>query len=223
VSTPPPVLMPVFATPFAVVPLPAAMALNAQLLALFQGRASAAARDPRVPADALCFRGRDDLFEWPDGPVQELKAQLLGALVAIVAEANQYNDAELDELRVQARAWFTIVQPDGSVPAMSYPLASWCGIYCVDAPEPNPLRVDSGVLRLYGWRVSTMYLDDGNCRLHAPFSQGHHQWRPVPGSLALFPGALLHEIALVRGSRPLALVTVRARFARSGQQAPTGT
>src|SRR5438270_11129363 len=31
--------------------------------------------------------------------------------------------------RVQARAWFTIVRPDGCVPPTNYPNGSWLGVY----------------------------------------------------------------------------------------------
>jgi hypothetical protein len=212
-------MVPIFATPFASVSIPEAANLNPALASLFSLRATESYRDPAAPRDPLCFRGREDLFEWADQAVAHLKREMLSGVCAAVMDANLYTDAEFDALGVQARARFAIVHPDGCMPAATVPLASWYAIYCVAAPPPAPARADSGVLRLYAVRQGTMFMDAANWRLGPPFSAAHHIWRPVPGQMAVFPASILHEVALNRSEADLVLVTARARFAHGGQQA----
>jgi hypothetical protein len=211
-------LAPIFATPFAAVPLAGGAELNPVLASLFSQRATETHRDPTAPRDPLCFRGREDLFEWENEAVAQVKGEMLGGLCAAVMAVNLYTDAEFDALRVQARARFTIVRPDGCIAAASLPLASWCAIYCVAAPPSAPTRPDSAVLRLYETRLGTMFMDAANWRLRPPFSTGHHIWRPVPGQMAVFPASMPHEIALNRTQQDLVVVTARARFANPGQE-----
>ena len=118
--------------------------------------------------------------------------------------------------RLEARAWFTLVRPDGCVPSTSYPNTSWLAVYCVTAPEASKARVDSGVLRLHESRLLTMFQDPTQGGVRLPYRSGHCTWRPVPGEMAVFPAALTHEIALVRSSGMLTLISVRARFVGSG-------
>ena len=64
--------------------------------------------------------------------------------------ANLYTEEQFDALGMQARARFAIVRPNGChCRRGSLPLASWCAIYCVAAPDPSPERADSAALRLY--------------------------------------------------------------------------
>jgi len=212
-------LVPIFATPFAVVSIPGAADLNPALASLFSLRATENYRDPAAPRDPLCFRGREDLFEWENEAVAQLKREMLGGVCAAVMAATLYTDAEFDDLGAQVRARFAIVRPDGCMPAASVPLASWYAIYCVAAPPPAAARADSGVLRLYAVRQGMMFMDAANWRLRPPFSAAHHIWRPVPGQMAVFPASILHEVALNRTEADLVLITARARFAHSGQEA----
>jgi hypothetical protein len=212
-------LLPIFATPFAVVSLPGAAALNPVLAALLPTRASEPHREPALPRDPRCFRSREDLFDWPHEAVAQLRGEILGGLCATVESANVYKEAEFDSLAMQARARFAIVRPDGCIPAGTVPMASWYAVYCVAAPPPPPQRADSGSLRLYAVRQGSMFLDAANWQLRTPFGAGHHVWRPVPGQMAIFPAWILHEIALNRTSEDLVLVLARARFAYGGQTA----
>ena len=213
-TTTSPTVLPILAMPLGVVPLPEAEKLNGALAALFAARA--AAGDP-PPQSAHCYRGRDDLLEWPDEPVRQLAAEILGGVYAVVGAVNDFTADQLRSLSVQARAWFTIVRPDGCVPATSYPLTAWCAVYCVEAPEPSAARRDSGVLRLYESRLGTMFADATTSAMRLPFTPGHFAWRPVPGQLAVFPASITHEIALVRSVGQLTLVTARLRFVAPGQ------
>jgi hypothetical protein len=210
-------LLPIFATPFGAVQLDVAPSLNAELQQLFRDRTTAAYHDAHSEINPLCFRSRDDLLDWPEQPVQELKRQMLSGVAAIVEATNLYTAAQFGELGVQARGWFTLVHPDGGIPVATYPQTSWCAIYCVTAPELSPARPDAGLLRLYESRLSSAFIDASTWRLRPPFSQGHHTWQPVAGSMAVFPAAMPHEIAMLRSSGSLLLVTARVRFATPSQ------
>ena len=210
-------LVPIFATPFVTVPLAGAQAFNPALTALFTQSATEADRDPALPKDPRCFRSRDNLFEWPQESVAQLRAEMLSGVCTAVMAANLYSEAEFDALGMQARARFAIVRPDGCLPAATVPMASWYAVYCVAAPPPAPARADSGSLRLYAIRQGTMFMDVANWRLRPPFGGGHHIWKPVPGEMAVFPAWILHEVALNRTAGDLVLVLLRARFAHGGQ------
>lgn len=209
-------IAPIFATPFAVVPVAEAAQLNRPLSSLLRSRADETQRDPATPADPRCFRGRENLFEWREPEIGALRVAMLGGACGAIMTVNSYSEAEFDALSVQARARLLIVRPDGCVPATAAPMASWYALYCVAAPG-DAARADSGVLRLYGVRQSTMFMDASNWNLRAPYRTGHHVWRPVPGHMAVFPAAVAHELALNRTGEELLLVAARLRFAAAGQ------
>ncbi len=213
-STPAAHVVPIFATPFGVVTLPAATVLNPALTALFSERAPPQWRAGHGPG-ALVFRGREDLGEWPEEPVRRLMREILAGVSAVAASISELTEKEFAALRMEARAWFTLVRPDGCVPSQSYPNSSWVAVYCVTAPEASQARVDSGVLRLHESRLGTMFQDPTQVGVRLPYRSGHCTWRPVPGEMAVFPAALTHEIALVRASGTLTLVSARVRFVGS--------
>jgi hypothetical protein len=211
-----PDVVPIFATPFGVVTLPEANALNAELQTLFLARSSDRWRDPQRPRSGHAFASRDDLTEWTEPSVRKLIDEMLQGVSSVAASISDLDDA-LFAARVQARAWFTIVGTDGCVPATSYPNTSWLGIYCVAAPPPAAARLDSGVLRMHESRLGTMFQDPASMAVRVPYRPGHYSWRPVAGQMAVFPAATTHEIALVRSSGPLVIVTARVRFADSAE------
>jgi hypothetical protein len=136
-----PTIVPIFASPFAIVSIGAASDLNQALASLFLSRANEDYRDPLEPRDPLCFRGREDLFEWQSGVVGQLKREMLAAVCAAVMAVNRYTDAEFDALALRARARFAIVRPNGCMPAATAPMASWYACNCVAAPlqrRPRP-------------------------------------------------------------------------------------
>lgn len=213
-------LQALFAVPFAALPLDVAPDLNASLAQWLLAQATENWRDPASPPDALCFRGRQTLFQAPHPGIATLRAEMMSALCAVVMGANRFSEAEFDALGLQARARLVIVRPNGCLPALSLPLASWCAIYCVSAPPPSPARGDSAALRLYETRMGAMFMDASNVRLQPPFNPGHHVWRPAPGLMAAFPASIMHEIALNRGDRELILVQAQVRFAHPSQELP---
>jgi hypothetical protein len=209
-------LVPILATPFAAVSVPQAADLSPALVPFLRERATAERAEPALRPDPLCFRSREDLFEWPDAPAVALQQALLAGVCAAVMDANSYAPAEFGKLGIHARARFAIVRPDGAIPAATAPLASWCAIYCVAAPPASSARADSAVVRLYAVRGGMTFIDAANWRMRAPFAASHHIWRPVPGQMAVFPASMLHEVALNRGDSDLILVMLRARFAHPG-------
>ena len=212
----PPRVVPLFATPFGVVAVPGAEALNPVLASLLDARATEDRRDPASGCSRLAFRSRDDLLDWADAPVRQVVAGILEGVRAVVALLNEFSDAQFATLRLEARAWFTIVRPDGCIPATSFPNTAWCAVYCVATPGPSEARFDSGVLRMHEARLAT-FSDATNCATRIPYRPGHYTWRPVAGELAVFPASLTHEIALLRAASPLVLVTARVRFVAPGQ------
>jgi len=217
-SSPAATLLPIFATPFAEVTLSVSASLNESLTALLTARATEERRDPDRRRDPLCYVSREDLFEWRDEPVAAIRNELLAGLCPVVLATTLHSEAEFDRLVVQTRARFVIIRPDGCLPAQSLTLASWCAIYCVKAPSAQTGRADSGVLRLYESRLTGMFADATTWRMRHPFAGGHHLWHPRPGSMAAFPGHLLHEVALNRSAGDIVLLIVRARFENPGQQ-----
>jgi hypothetical protein len=217
-SATPSSVVPIFATPFGVLPLPAAEKLNPVVAGLFAARASTDTVGAAQTSKMLCYRSGDDLLDWTDEPLRKVTGEVLRGVRSVVAAVNDFTAVQLQSLAIQARGWFTIVRQDGCLPATSYPLTSWCAIYCVEAPQPSPERRDSGVLRLYESRLGTMFTDATNSVTRIPYTPGHYTWRPVPGQVAVFPASITHEIALIRAPGQLTLLTVRARFVAPGQQ-----
>jgi len=211
-----PQVVPIFATPLGLATVPDAADLNSVVAMLFTERATPERADP-ASRQPLMYRSRDDLLSWPDEPVRALTGSIVGAALSVVRSLNEITDEQFAALQLQARAWFTIVRPDGNVPSDSYPNAAWCAIYCVAAPQPSPARLDSGVLRLHESLLTTMFSDATNTGMREPYQPGHRTWRPVPGQLAVFPAAITHEIALLRGEGELVLVSALLRFLAPGQ------
>ena len=215
----PPTVVPILATPFGVVPLPAADSLNSSLAALVIARMGA--DSARQPANPLCYRSPDDLLERPEAPVRQLAAEIFRGVHTVVRTVNDFTEAQLETFAPQARGWFTVVNPNGGVSAINYPLTAWCAMYCIAAPALSAERHDSGVLRVYESRFGNMFADATTAAMRLPFRQGHYGWRPVPGQLAVFPSSLTHEIAPVRADEPLILATVCLRFLAPGQEGMT--
>lgn len=209
-------VVPIHAAPFAILPVDGAAVLNPALVDLVTKRIETSADGPQ--AHALRYVGRDDLTESREPTVQRLLTAMFRGIVTVVREVNAMEDAQLRELTMQARAWFTIVHPDGCLPPANHPLSAWCAVYCVSGPGASATRADSGLLRILESRLSTTFADATTADMRLPYRPGHYAWRPVPGQMAVFPAGLTHEIAPLRAQEPLVLVTVRARFLSPRQE-----
>jgi hypothetical protein len=207
-------VVPIFASPFGIVQIDDAGGLNPAAAAAIDARLQSGGVQP----NALTQQSGENLLEWSDAPVQSLCRAILQGIWSMATSLNRFSDEELKTLSMQARARCSVVLPNGALPARSHPLTSWCAIYCVEAPAASGDRQDSGVLRLYESRLGTMFSDATNTVPVLPYTPGHFTWRPVPGHMAIFPGFMRHEIALVRSSGRLVLVSVRARFVAPGQE-----
>ena len=217
-SSPPPVLRTIFATPFASLPLSNGESLNPQLAALLRARVQPERREPSTLENPLVFRSREDLFGWTEEPMRQLQAEMLGALAAIVNAASAYPEDHIARLRLQARARFVLVRPDGCLPGSAAQNSSWSMIYCVAAPRPPDSRWDSGAVRIYDLRMRTGFVDAGNAMLRPAFNVNHHIWQPTPGYMTAFPSGIGYEIALNRTPEDVILVIARARLEAAGQE-----
>ena len=211
-TAPAPEVMPIFAAPFGIAALERADALNGPLAALLKERARAEWRDPAAPPAVAYFKSRDDLCDWPDEPVREALGGVLAAVRQVASSINDLAAAEFAALRLEARAWFSLIGPDGCVPPASYANCSWLALYCVTAPAPSATRFDSGVLRLIESRFGSSFQDGSHGGLRLPYRPSHVTWRPVPGHLAVFPASITHEIAPLRADGLLTLLCARVRF-----------
>jgi hypothetical protein len=211
----PPTIMPILATPLGIATIPDSPQLNSALSELFARRRRA---DGRPRQHLLRFSSTDDLMEWPEPPVRLLAGEIVGAVCSVIGSVSSITEAQLRSFKLETRAWFTVVHTNGSVPAASYPLTSWCAIYCVTAPPLGSDRADSGVVRLYESRLGTTFQDATNAAMRIPYSLSHYAWRPEAGQMVIFPASLTHEVALVRAAGDLVLVTARIRFTAPGQE-----
>ncbi len=181
----PPTVMPILATPLGVASIPDSEQINSALRGLFAQRIAADNRPQRNP---LRFSSADDLMEWPQPPARQLAHAMMGAVYSMVGSLNEFTEAQLRSFKVEARAWFTVVRTNGSVPAASYPLTSWCAIYCVTAPPLSEDRADSGVVRLYESRLGTMFQDATNSAMSVPYSPVALRMAPGGGRNGHLPG-----------------------------------
>jgi hypothetical protein len=208
-------VVPLFATPFGVVPLPEAAALNPIVAGMLE-EFSAADRQPLPVCTPLYYRSREQPDFEGDAP-RALTAAMLRGIKRVVLAATAVEERAMSTWQVQSRVSFAIVRPNGSMPAQSFPMTSWCGIYVVDVPAESTERVNSGALRLYESRLGHMFNDASTSALAVPYASGHYMWQPVAGHLVVFPSSLLHGIAVIRASGQLLLAVMRVRFVAPGQ------
>jgi hypothetical protein len=211
-----PTVVPILATPLGVATIPDAAQFDGELCDLLRQRAAAV--HGTGLGDPLRICGSDDFMEWQEAPARRLQSAMIGAVYQFVASVSELAEPQLRACKLEARAWFTLIRPNGRVPAANYPLTTWCAIYCVAAPLPIEERADSGIVRLFESRLSTSFQDATNAAMRIPYSQAHYAWRPAAGQLVIFPGSLTHEVAPLRAASELVLITARFRFVGSDQQ-----
>src|SRR5256884_4728653 len=120
-SSPAPHVVPIFATPFGVVTVPEAEALNPALRALFLERASRESGAPGASSGALAFRSRDDLVDRPEEPLRTAIGGVVSGGSAVAASISDFSAAQVAAVRLQARARFPIVRARGRVPPAHHP------------------------------------------------------------------------------------------------------
>src|SRR5271170_5380804 len=93
-SLTPPLVVPILAIPFGVVPLPDAEALNPALGELFAARIRA--DDPTRRRFSLCYLSGDDFLDWPEDPVRQLTPAIFRGVNSVVSAVNDFTKEQLD-------------------------------------------------------------------------------------------------------------------------------
>jgi uncharacterized protein (TIGR02466 family) len=193
-----------FAVPFVQIQLPDTEPLNRELRSLFLRREAVGAQwSNPTPSMAIApglFESRFDLFMWPDASVQHLHDLCMGTLLRMVAEMNAYTVDDLRAMEMQNHAWFHITRRGGRFAAHNHPLASWSGVYCVDAGLHDAGHDDSGLLHFHNpHHYANMFKDAGNQRMNPLYSMAGRSFELSPGQLVLFPSWVVHEVLPYHG------------------------
>jgi hypothetical protein len=206
--------VPLFATPFASVTTGADRDLNARVASLCDTERTSPSDD--ASRDPLHFRGSPDFLDSTDATASELRRLILHQASVVVAGLSERSTADFGRLRIQARGWCSVVQRHGHISCQNFTGASWLAVYCAQAGEPDEASGSAGVLRLYERRLGSIYRDASNSDLASPYRYGNHTWTPVPGSMAIFPAHVPHEVSVVRSGTSLILVFALIRFLENG-------
>jgi uncharacterized protein (TIGR02466 family) len=209
-------LRPTFAVPYAEARLVPCERLNRELEALFLARESAEYRNPmpsHIPQEEV-FESRFNLFRWPEGCVQELRAFMLDTVARTVLEATTLRPEDLARLRFHNHTWFHVTRHAGSFVAHNHPMASWSAVYCVRAGEAPPDQPASGLLRLFDPRPgANAYRDPANAHLRGAFALGSLDLRLEAGQIIVFPSYLFHEVTPFYGTDTRITVATNCWFA----------
>ncbi|MEM7708480.1 MAG: putative 2OG-Fe(II) oxygenase [Pseudomonadota bacterium] len=196
------VVRPAFACPFLVVQMPNCEALNRELRALFldrEARGSEFTEEYPVPTLKVnTFESVFTVFNWTEPCVQHLKQFCFAQLGQALRQVN--GTVDLSPLKIFNHAWFHITRAGGYMGSHNHPMASWSGVYCVDAGGQDPDNPDSGTLRFHDPRNSiNMYMDAGNNTWVEPWAPGVLTFPAKAGQLVIFPSFLMHDVAPFTG------------------------
>lgn len=218
-TLPPPRIQPLFPVPFAFDRHPAPDRLNAALRALFLQREGdgVANPSPYTERNGALFESRFDLFRWTEPEIGELREFCLSRLLQVVQQLNGHPPEHMRRLRMSVEAWFHVTRRHGYFGVHNHPNASWSGVYCVDAGQPDAGADDSGKLTfLHPHAQSAMHTDHGNDTLRPPFNVQHVGYLLEPGQLVLFPSWLLHFVTPFAGEGTRITVAFNVAFALGG-------
>lgn len=208
---------PAFAVPLVRAEHPQPSRLNALLQDLFLQREAEGDRyrntDPTMNIRPGLFESRFDLFEWPDSPIAELRAFCFSALFKTVAELSGYVRADMERLEVRASAWFHITRRGGYFGQHNHPMASWSGVYSVDAGRDQSGHPESGALVFsHPAAVASAFVDLGCVKLKDPWGIRPASFHLKPGELILFPSWLMHQVMPYQGDGERITVAFNAWF-----------
>lgn len=191
-------LRPYFSSPIADLRIPNTERLNAALRTKFiawEKNEGARSSAPTPVGRHALYESDFSLFRTEDPDVRQLATMCLSAVGQLVKEINDYSVEEMQELRIYDHSWFHITRHGGYFGAHNHPMASWSGVYCVDAGSTQPTEHRGGVLRFFEARTTAgMYLDPGNAHMASPYTFGDLAYALEPGTLVLFPSYLHHEV-----------------------------
>ncbi len=203
---------PLFSVPFVTTTMEGAGPLCAELTRLFLRREDPETRNTthRDTQHGL-FESRFDLHTWPDPPVQVLFGFIHHALASSLQQLSQFPPEVYAALEFHYHSWFHITRNGGHQGVHNHPMASWSGIFCVDAGDAPTDRTESGSVRFLDPRPGAeMYMDAGNEQLRDQYRQGGFGFHHRPGQLVLFPSYLYHEVFPYWGTRPRVVVAFNA-------------
>lgn len=192
-------ILPMFAVPYVSAEHPDPTAINAALKALFLAKEAEGRENanpvPLVARNEAVYESRFTLFEWPHAAVQALRTWCWKQLYGAIGELNGYDQSTLMRMDVANEAWFHITRRGGFFGLHNHAMASWSGVYCVDAGDDDGTYAESGQLTfLHPNPFTTMFMDRAISHLRSPFHYGNRGFSLKAGQLILFPSWMLHEV-----------------------------
>lgn len=208
-----------FAVPVVRAAHPAPEALNQALRALFLEREAQGERyrnpQPTMNIRPGLFESRFDLFDWPDAPIGELRGFCWSALFKTVADLAGYGPQDTNQLEIRSTAWFHVTRRGGYFGQHNHPMASWSGVYSVDAGDDRSGHPDSGALVFaHPFGMATAWTDLGNANMREPWAVRPLSLRLKPGELVIFPSWLMHQVMPFQGDGERITVAFNAWFRR---------
>lgn len=205
---------PFFSVPFATAELDGAGPLCAALTDLFlqrEAQGGAYRNATRRDTQQGLFESRFDLHTWPEAPVQQLFGFIHTALASMLQQLSEFSPEEYAALQFDYHSWFHVTRNGGHQGVHNHPMASWSGIFCVDAGDSPAEQPHSGCVRFMDTRLGAdMYRDSGNNHLRGQYRHGGSQYQHAAGRLVMFPSYVLHEVFPYLGQRPRIVVAFNA-------------
>jgi len=208
---------PIFAVPFGNAMHPEGPRLNGALRSLFLAReaegAAWAKPDSTMRVNPGLFESHFDLFKWPEPEIAELREFCWTELAQFVAGLSTLTPGQLDALAITADVWFHITRRGGYFGLHNHAMASWSGVYCVDAGRDDGTHPDSGALTFANpLSLAAMFLDPANGAMRAPYNSLNRSFKLTPGQLIVFPSWLQHYVQPFHGEGERITVAFNAWF-----------
>ena len=208
---------PIFAVPFGSAMHPEAPTLNAALRTLFLAREAEGAKwakpDSTMRVNPGLFESHFDLFKWPEPEVGQLREFCWARLHELVTGLSTLPAASTSTLEITADVWFHITRRGGYFGLHNHAMASWSGVYCVDAGRDDGTHPDGGALTFANpFSIAAMFLDPANAAMRAPYNSFNRSFKLVPGQLIVFPSWLQHYVQPFHGEGERITVAFNAWF-----------
>lgn len=169
-------VIPLFSVPMGSVHNPQHEKIKEKLIHLFREKEESSKTDQHgiVKKSKQVFESSFDLFNWPDQSVQELQKFCWAQLYQFIGSLNQYDVNTLKRLHIACESWYHITRKGGYFGIHNHPMASWSGVYCVQAGEAVEAEPDSGALHFISPHISTTsFIDKSSSNLGGQFSRGN--------------------------------------------------
>lgn len=208
-----------FAVPMAEAHHPDPAALNAALmhlvLALEAQGAGYRNPDPVVHQPEGLFESDFDFFSRDEACVKELRAFVWSSLGEFLRNINPNLAGGMQGLRIASQTWFHVTRDGGYFGYHNHPMASWSGVYCASAGEPDPAYSNNGCLVFpHPQMAVNTFIDPANSTLRWPYSHGNFVLTLKPGQLVFFPSWLGHYVTPFHGAGQRVTVAFNAWFSR---------